>query len=75
MPGLARKLLIFAAVDGLIIQSAGQRGSGGTRIEYGTNNITAASEKDRGPEGGGSLEAHGLVGATRRISTPRPCLC
>ncbi|PPJ49710.1 hypothetical protein CBER1_02894 [Cercospora berteroae] len=69
MPGLARKLLIFAAVDGLIIQSAGQRGSGGTRIAYGTNNITAASEKDREPEGGGSLEAHGLVGVLNLVSS------
>ncbi|KAF2216520.1 hypothetical protein CERZMDRAFT_109393 [Cercospora zeae-maydis SCOH1-5] len=66
MPGLARQLLIFAAVDGLIVQSAGHRGGGATRIEYGTNNITAVSEKDRQPEGSDLLEAHGLIVAQWR---------
>ncbi|KAM3423040.1 hypothetical protein BST61_g509 [Cercospora zeina] len=69
MPGLARKLLIFAAVDGLIVHSAGQRGGRGTRIEYGTNTITAVSEKDHQPERSGLLEAHGLVGLLNLVSS------
>lgn len=64
MPGIARKLLIFAAVDGLFVQSAHQqRGNHGTRIEYGTNRITAASERDDVLESS-LLEAHGVVGGS-----------
>lgn len=78
MPGLTRKLLIFAAVDGLFIQAAGQRAgddrNAGVRIEYGSNKITAASEQNETLEGT-SLEAHGIVGARRRSSTARPYLC
>lgn len=64
MPGLARKLLIFAAVDGLFLQPAGQRHSSidasGIRLEYGSNKISPGSKKDDGADTG--LEVHGIVG-------------
>ncbi|KAI5367807.1 Putative SAC domain, inositol phosphatase, hSac2 domain-containing protein [Septoria linicola] len=66
MSGLARKLLICAAVDGLFIQSAHQQR--GTRIEYGNNRITAVSEKDDVFEGS-LLEAHGVVGLLNLVSS------
>lgn len=64
MPGLARKLLIFAAVDGLFLQPIGQRASstdaGGIRLEYGSNKITTVTKQDDGTDSG--LEVHGIVG-------------
>lgn len=71
MPGLARKLLVFAAVDGLFVQAAGQRvaedRNTGVRIAYGgSNTITTAREQNETLEGA-SLEAHGIVGASRRL--------
>lgn len=71
MPSLVRKLVIFAAVDGLILQQSdrGQRGSGNgnlsVQIDYKTRNITSLSQarsdstaKSTSP----CLEAHGIVG-------------
>lgn len=76
MPGLARKLLIFAAVDGLILQPYGNgssRNSTGTagglsapvQIEYKTRRIhslspVASGQKQR--ESAKSLESHGIIG-------------
>ncbi|OJD28324.1 hypothetical protein ACJ73_00273 [Blastomyces percursus] len=67
MPGLARKLLIFAAVDGLILQSypSTQRGASSNpstalQIEYQTRRIysppSASSTDDA------CLESHGVIG-------------
>lgn len=60
MPGLARKLLVFAAVDGVILE---QRGRPATKIAYKDVNITQVAnggshteETERG------FEAFGLVG-------------
>ncbi|KAH7356921.1 SacI homology domain-containing protein [Rhexocercosporidium sp. MPI-PUGE-AT-0058] len=60
MPGLARKLLIFAAVDGLIVQ---QRGGPATKIAYEDNCITQVSKDGSQAESSGTtFEAFGLVG-------------
>lgn len=71
MPGLTKKLLVFAAVDGLFLQSTGLRGSsvdnGGVRIEYGTNKITSVSKKDESVENG--LETHGIVGLLNLVTS------
>ncbi|KAL1961746.1 hypothetical protein VTN77DRAFT_1108 [Rasamsonia byssochlamydoides] len=70
MPGLVRKLVIFAAVDGLILQPNGNRHRNGDnaqspiQIEYRTQKITtlpatAAEHPDKKSVG---LEAHGIAG-------------
>ena len=72
MPGLARKLLICAAADGLLVHPVGARGQPdgkSVRIEYQTNKISSATRSDNdGDEekDSGSVEAHGIIG--RNIS-------
>ncbi|UKZ87711.1 uncharacterized protein TrAFT101_003483 [Trichoderma asperellum] len=67
MPGLARKVLIFAAVDGLIIQplsSKGQKPFQPARIKYGDASISSAA-RDQVPDSAKSdswFEALGVVG-------------
>jgi hypothetical protein len=64
MPGLTRKLLIFAAVDGLVLQplGRGQRPTP-TKIAYKDNKIGAAlKDGEEGDEAGKSFEAFGIVG-------------
>lgn len=62
MPGLVRKLLIVAAVDGLILQPpSGQRA---VKIRYEDNAIVPVN-KDASTDsatGGKSFEAFGIVG-------------
>ncbi|QSS65167.1 SacI domain-containing protein [Histoplasma capsulatum] len=67
MPGLARKLLIFAAVDGLILQpySSSQRGApsnppSALRIEYKTRRIDSAPSSSNSDDA--CLESHGVIG-------------
>ncbi|EME48020.1 hypothetical protein DOTSEDRAFT_51275 [Dothistroma septosporum NZE10] len=71
MPGLARKLLIFATVDGLFLQHVGQRASSidasGIQVGYGSKSITTASQKDENIESG--LEVHGIVGLLDLVSS------
>ncbi|KXT05936.1 hypothetical protein AC578_298 [Pseudocercospora eumusae] len=72
MSGLAKKLFIFAAVDGLLLQPTGQRLSTtdqsiGVKIEYGTNKITAANEK--ADHDGSGLESHGIVGLLNLVTS------
>ena len=66
MPGLVRKLLIFAAVDGLVLQPVGQRGqrpAPAAKIAYKDNNIGPALKDDtEGSEAGKSFESFGIVG-------------
>ncbi|ODM16288.1 hypothetical protein SI65_08287 [Aspergillus cristatus] len=75
MPGLIRKLLIFAAVDGLILQpyGNGSRHNGGNNdsssihIEYKTSKISsfpasALSDEIEEKQQDAGLEAYGLVG-------------
>lgn len=78
MPSLLRKLVIIAAVDGLILQSSGNglRNAGNIepsslRIDYKTNKVSSlpapASDLDEDRDSG--LETYGLVG-----KQPAPCL-
>ncbi|KAF7925288.1 hypothetical protein BELL_0243g00110 [Botrytis elliptica] len=67
MPGLARKLLIFAAIDGLILQPTapkGQRPAPSTKITYKDKHIGQVSSDSRDVEGSPakSFEAFGIVG-------------
>jgi len=68
MPGIARKLIICAAVDGLLLQPVGLKSSerGGVRIEYGTNTVTSVSS-DGGI--GTGLEAYGIIGLLNLFSS------
>lgn len=67
MPGIARKLVVCAAVDGLIVQplpSKGQRPFQPVRVRYGDAAISAVS-RDQVPDAskpGSSFEAFGVVG-------------
>jgi hypothetical protein len=68
MPGIVRKLLIFAAVDGLVLQPAPPRNhkpatDQAIKLSYKTNAI-APLLKDRRNEdtAPSTLEAHGIVG-------------
>ncbi|KAF8863684.1 hypothetical protein BDZ45DRAFT_583437 [Acephala macrosclerotiorum] len=63
MPGLVRKLVIFAAIDGLVLQPLGQRPAPPVQIKYKDNIITPAL-KDGEDQGsvGKSFEAFGIVG-------------
>jgi hypothetical protein len=68
MPGLVRKLVIFAAVDGIILHGNGQRNNTSThssvQIEYRTSKISLLSPAalEQQAKGGSGLEAHGIVG-------------
>lgn len=67
MPGLAKKLLVFAAIDGLFLQPIGPGGKS-VKIDYGfSNKITSSATKagEDGEEGaGGGFEVHGVIGIT-----------
>jgi hypothetical protein len=67
MPGLARKILIFAAVDGLVLQPLAQRGQrpvSAASIAYSDNSVGPLSRDGGEAERAGeSFEAFGIVGA------------
>jgi hypothetical protein len=66
MPGLARKLLIFAAVDGLVLQPLAQRNQPtppAVQIAYDTHSISTlrvSHNNERLQEK--SFESHGIIG-------------
>ena len=63
MPTIVRKLLIFAAVDGLLLSPhlhRQQKPISPVQISYATKDITSASTGD--VKGLVSLEAHGIAG-------------
>lgn len=64
MPGLARKLLIFAAVDGLVLQPLGRgQRPAPTKIAYKDNTIgPVLKDGGEGDGAGKSFEAFGIVG-------------
>lgn len=78
MPGLLRKFVIIAAVDGLILQPHGNvgRNSGNyepqsVRIDYKTNKISPlpAPASDPAVRKEAGLEAYGLVGKLASSAT------
>ncbi|KAH8687230.1 SacI homology domain-containing protein [Tricladium varicosporioides] len=65
MPGLVRKLLIFAAVDGLVLQPVAQKGQRvpAAKIAYNDNIIGPALKQNvEGENSGKGFEAFGIVG-------------
>ncbi len=77
-PSLVRKVLIYAAIDGLVLQPLGQRGQrpvSATKITYKDNNIVPASKHGgEGEEPGKSFEAFGIVGKPEESSLALPCV-
>lgn len=69
MPGIARKIVICAAIDGLIIQplsSKGQRPFQPVRVKYGDASVSSIA-RDQVPDTSKpdtSFEAFGIVGKT-----------
>ncbi|RDW62818.1 hypothetical protein BP5796_11120 [Coleophoma crateriformis] len=66
MPGLARKILIFAAIDGLVLQPLAQRGqrpAPASKIAYKDKSIALVLQDGVETDGvGRSFEAFGIVG-------------
>lgn len=75
MTGIARKVIIYAAIDGLIIQplsSKGQRPAPPVRIRYGDASIVPASREqipNVSSSPNNSFEAFGVVGPSHYCST------
>ena len=68
MPNLVRKLVIVAAVDGLLLHPAApkaQRPVPSLQIKYSTSEIKAleAQQDDNRGNNTTSLEAHGIIGS------------
>ena len=64
MPGLVRKLVIFATIDGLILQAHGPvEHHHSLRVDYRTRSITpwkgSHAELHKQPQ---KLETHGIIG-------------
>lgn len=74
MPGLVRKLVIIAAVDGLVLQSLSQRNQrtpSAIKIDYKTHQIISLEEGGKdGSTPSASLEAHGIVGKETEFDLP-----
>ena len=65
MPGLVRKLLIYAAVDGLVLQPVAQRGQRQpttTTIDYKTHSIKPLLHSLEEHDNDKQLECYGIVG-------------
>ena len=66
MTSLVRKLVIIAAVDGLLLQPATQRNNRsvpGIQIKYTTNEITQLDPLKHGSDNSSkSFEAYGIIG-------------
>lgn len=66
MPGLVRKLLIFAVIDGLVLQPVAQRGqrpAPATKITYRDKHIGPVLNDTQDADGSANgFEAFGIVG-------------
>ena len=69
MPGLARKVIIYAAVDGLILQPLNskreQRVAPPVKIKYGEAFVSNISSLPDASKGNNSFEAFGIIGMFR----------
>ena len=68
MPGIVRRVLIFAAVDGLILQPAPPRNhkpatEQAIKVEYRTNTVSPLLKDRRDTDAApNALDSHGIVG-------------
>ncbi|KAL9128184.1 MAG: hypothetical protein Q9217_003084 [Psora testacea] len=72
MPGLVRKIIIFAAIDGLILQPVHQRNNRPLLIDYKTHKVSIASRLASKDEP--SIDCHGIVGIRFLTVAPFPYL-
>jgi hypothetical protein len=73
MPNLVRKLLILAAADGLILQPSPPRNHAPTtqqaiKVDYKGNVGPLLQDRRDEDTASTTVEAHGIVGATRPLS-------
>jgi len=70
MSGLARRLVIFATIEGLVLQAQGHSEHyKSLLIDYRSQNITAKSTQHDDHDSV-RLEAHGLIGKSSLITLP-----
>lgn len=66
MPGVIRKLLVFAAVDGLILQPVAQRNQrteAAVKIDYNTHSVVPQLQDPSAEHSAPvSFESHGIIG-------------
>jgi hypothetical protein len=81
MPGMVRRILIFAAVDGLILQPASPRNHKPTtteqaiKVEYKTNVILPVIKERKDEDTAlATLDTHGIVGTRQVIHISGPLL-
>ena len=67
MPGIAKKLVIIAAVEGLILHPAGQRNQRSLQIKYSTHEISSLASSTSSSSLSGP-EFHGIVGSRYPMS-------
>jgi hypothetical protein len=77
MPNLVRKLLILAAADGLILQPSPPRNHAPTtqqaiKVDYKGNVGPLLQDRRDEDTASTTVEAHGIVGATRPLSRHYP---
>jgi hypothetical protein len=67
MPGFVRKLVILAAVDGLILQAHGAvEHHNALKIDYKSRRVNALTASESVPKNGPRLEVHGIIGKSPR---------
>ena len=62
MPGLVRKLVVFAAVDGLILKPLHQRAQAQRSLKIDYKSHAVSSTTECASRDAASLEFHGIVG-------------
>jgi hypothetical protein len=70
MPGLVRKVVILAAVEGLILQAHGAvEHHNSLKIDYQTRSISLLAAVEGVPKTGPRLEVHGIIGKELHLHT------
>ena len=67
MPGIVKKLVIIAAVEGLILHPAGQRNQRSIQIKYSTHEISSLASSTSSSSLSGH-DFHGIVGSRYPMS-------
>ena len=62
MPGLARKVLVIAAVEGLILQPLHHKGQRPVKLEYQSGKLSVV-DHPTSDDKALALECHGIVGS------------
>ena len=69
MPAIVRRLLIWATVDGLVLQAHGPAEQNkSVQIDYNRSQIKEVRDHDADTKKGTPLEAHGVIGRDKSRS-------